>query len=164
MSDQSSWFRHSAGKTYPSVAFETHGAVIVGRIEDEPRVVVTKDDNGTDVENLVINVVAMQGTNIRAGKAAERQAVTPNDMVSIWLKPGNIARAVFEAIKTAGATGLAEGGTLAIQYYGDGERKPGKSAPKLYNAQYQAPVATVSLGANLIGVQAGDGGEPFPPF
>lgn len=162
MSDQSSWFKHSAGKTYPSVAFENIGAVIVGQITDEPRV-VTVDDKGEKVDNLVINVVALQGTSIRAGKAAERQAVTPNDVVSIWLKPGNIARAVFEAIKTAGATGLAEGGTIAVQYYADGDAKPGKSAPKLYNAQYQPPVATVALGANLIGAQPA-GGEPFGPF
>ena len=163
MSDQSSWFKHSAGKTYPSVAFEQHGAVIVGQITDEPRVVTTKDDFGNDVDNLVINVVARAGTNIRAGKVAERQAVTPNDVVSIWLKPGNIARAVFEAIKTAGATGLAEGGTIAVQYYAEGKAQPGLSAPKLYNAQYQPPVATVALGANLIGAQPA-GGEPFGPF
>jgi hypothetical protein len=163
MSEQSSWFKKSAGKSYPSVAFEQIGAVVVGHIIDEPRIVLTKDDDGNEVENLLVNVTASQGTNIRAGKAAERQAVTVGDQVSVWLKPGQIARAVAEALTTAKADGLAEGGTLAIQYYADGERKPGKSAPKLYNAEYKAPVVTVGLGAGLL-AGAGTARDDNAPF
>lgn len=148
MSDQSSWFKKSAGASHPAVAFEAHGATIVGRIIDEPRVITTKDDFGNDVENLVVNLEAAAGTNIRSGKKAERQDVMVGDKVALWLKPGQIARAVQEAIRTAGADGLANGGLLAVQYYADGPAPtdPRKSAPKLYTGQYQPPVATVTLG------------------
>ena len=165
MSDQSAWFKKSAGKFCPSVVFEQIGATIVGAIIDEPRILVTREDNGKDVENLIINLEAMSGTKIRTGKKGERVDVAVGDQVSVWLKPGQIARAVQEALTVAKADGLAEGGILAIQYYAEGDQPKDQklSPPKLYNSEYKAPVATVSIGAGLL-ANAGPARNDDAPF
>jgi hypothetical protein len=165
MSEQSSWFKKSAGKFCPSVTFEEIGATIVGTIIDEPRILVTKDDDNKDVENLIVNLETMPGTKIRTGKKGERVDVMPGDQVSVWLKPGQIARAVAEALSVAKADGLAEGGTLAIQYYAVGPQpaNPKLSPPKLYNCEYKAPVNTVSIGAGLL-TGAGAARDDNAPF
>jgi hypothetical protein len=55
---------------------------------------------------------------------------------------GQMRTAVVEAIKQAGAKSIEPGGTLAVQYKGDGEAKrAGHNAPKQYVAQYKAPAA-----------------------
>ena len=66
-------------------------------------------------------------------------------------KYASTAKAVADAVRTAGAKALEVGGTLALAYTGDGEpTKRGFSAPKLYQAAYKAPVAGVDLG-DLLG-------------
>jgi hypothetical protein len=164
MSEQSSWFKKSAGKFCPSVTFEEIGATIVGTIIDEPRIITTNDD-GKDVENLIVNLEAMHGTKIRSGKKGERVDVMPGDQVSVWLKPGQIARAVAEALSVAKADGLAEGGVLAIQFYAKGPqpKDPKLSPPNLYNCEYKAPVVTVGLGAGLL-AGAGAARDDNAPF
>lgn len=55
---------------------------------------------------------------------------------------GNMQQAVRDAIKAAGATTIEEGGTLAVQYTGNGTAsKPGFNPPKEYRSQYAPPVA-----------------------
>ena len=47
---------------------------------------------------------------------------------------------IEEAVKKAGAKGLEVGGTLAVKYVKDGEKKnKAFNAPKLYAAKYEAP-------------------------
>lgn len=61
---------------------------------------------------------------------------------AIYVK-GEMQKAVRDAIKTAGADKIEEGGTLAVQYYADGEApKKGMNKPKLYKAQYKTPNVT----------------------
>ena len=64
---------------------------------------------------------------------------------------GDMQRAVREAVKAAGARSFEVGGTLAVQYVGDGEAKSGLNAPKLYRAQYVAPSPTAATN-DLLGV------------
>lgn len=144
MSDSQNWLRQNSGAGHPAVAFEEIGATIAGKIVETPRV-VSSDFDGRTTESLVVAVEATDGTTIRAGKADARVPVETGDVVSIWIKAGAMATAVQKAISEAKADGLSEGGTLAVQYTNDGERKPGKNPPKLYAAQYKAPVASVSL-------------------
>lgn len=60
---------------------------------------------------------------------------------------GQMLAAVREAVKAAGAPTVEIGGTLAVQYIGDGEpQKRGMNPPKQFKAQYKAPVATVAAG------------------
>ena len=65
---------------------------------------------------------------------------------------GQMQKAIQEAVKKAGARGLAEGGELAVQYTGDGEAERGMNPPKLYRARYAPPVMQVG---------PGDEDEPF---
>lgn len=55
---------------------------------------------------------------------------------------GQMQKAVTDAIRAAGARGLSEGGVLAIQFTGLGEKKQGMNPPKLYRARYEAPTFT----------------------
>ena len=56
---------------------------------------------------------------------------------------GQMQKAIQEAVKKAGARGLAEGGELVVQYTGDGEAERGMNPPKLYRARYAPPVVNV---------------------
>lgn len=61
---------------------------------------------------------------------------------AIYVK-GEMQRAVRDAIKAAGVEKIEEGGTLAVQYYDDGDPPGvGMNAPKLYKAQYKPPTIT----------------------
>lgn len=61
---------------------------------------------------------------------------------AIYVK-GNMQQAVRDAIKAAGVDKIEEGGTLAVQYTGDGNApKTGLNKPKLYKAQYKQPSVT----------------------
>lgn len=56
--------------------------------------------------------------------------------------------AIAEAVRTAGAKTLEEGGTLVVVHTGLGKkRNKGYNAPKLYTAGYRAPKAAVSAAA-----------------
>lgn len=60
--------------------------------------------------------------------------------------------AIRQAVQAAGARSIEIGGTLAVQYYDDGEKSnPAFNAPKLYKAQYVAPVGG---GADLLAAPA----------
>ena len=53
---------------------------------------------------------------------------------------GEMQKAVRDAVREAGASGLELGGMLAVMYIGDGTPPSvGMNAPKLYKAQYKAP-------------------------
>jgi hypothetical protein len=70
-----------------------------------------------------------------------RDSDEDNGHRAIYVK-GQMQQAVREAVRSAGATALEVGGTLAVRYDGDGEpTKRGFNAPKLYKAKYEAPVA-----------------------
>lgn len=54
--------------------------------------------------------------------------------------------AIAEAVKKAGTQKLEVGGELAVKYVADGPKtSPTKTAPKLYRAQYTAPVKSVEF-------------------
>lgn len=55
----------------------------------------------------------------------------------------SLQNAVRDALKKAGATGLAIGAELTVVKSGIGVKKAGQSAPWLYKAKYVAPVVTV---------------------
>lgn len=59
-------------------------------------------------------------------------------------KPGNMLTAISDAVKAAEQTAVEVGGTLAVQFTGEGERtNPAYSPPKLFKAQYKAPAKAV---------------------
>lgn len=72
----------------------------------------------------------------------ERDGDDDNGQRAIYVK-GNMQQAVRDAIKATGADKIEEGGTLAVQYYDNGQATTvGFNPPKLYKAQYKPPSVT----------------------
>lgn len=72
----------------------------------------------------------------------EHDGEDDNGHRAIYVK-GNMQQAVRDAIKAAGAEKIEEGGTLAVQYYDNGQATTvGFNPPKLYKAQYKPPSVT----------------------
>lgn len=63
---------------------------------------------------------------------------------------GEMQKAIRDAIKAAGCDKIEEGGTLAVQFYAEGDApKRGMNKPKLYKAQYKPPSVTpAAIGAD----------------
>lgn len=127
---------------------------------------------GAQVTGTVLDLVEQQQTDMQTGEPKtfsngqpmmmyrvdlQTQERDPNNPMddgrrSIYLKGSRAPEtqsslaAVLAAIKQAtGTANIATGGTLTVQYVGDGQPKQrGFSAPKLYAASYQPP--THSLG------------------
>ena len=136
-----------SGKSLPGVNFLDVGSKVVGKILSEPRPVQWTDDEGKEQNRLVVELQVAEA-NTTCGPLASRHDAAAGEEVSLWIKRGPMARAVHEAVTAAGATGLAEGGTLGLVYT---EQKPAKKGYfKLFKAEYQAPVPTVSVGESLI--------------
>lgn len=123
MTDTADFLNENAGDFNPAFKFATPGDTIKGTIVGAPRIVDGEDLNGRPQKSLVVDIEADDGT------------------WAVWLPSGKgVTRAVAKAAKEAGAAGVAEGGTLAIRYTGDGEpSKPGFNPPKLFEARYTPP-------------------------
>lgn len=66
------------------------------------------------------------------------------EVVRVFCKP-NAKAAIRDAVIQAGAQGLENGGTLAVQMYDlEPPAKAGMNPKQLFKAQYKAPVNTVS--------------------
>ena len=130
------------------------------------------DRIGAQVTGTVLDLVEQQQTDLQTGEPKtftngqpmmmyrvdlQTQERDPNNPMddgrrSIYLKGSRAPEtqsslaAVLAAIKQAtGTANIATGGTLTVQYVGDGQAKQrGFNAPKLYAASYQPP--THSLG------------------
>lgn len=133
--------QNSGGAGYPAVRFPTKGMTIVGEILAEPRVVITKNDKGEDVESLVVELAAREGTTADTKATGD---IKPGDNVTLWIKRGFMASAIRDAVSAAGAKGLSEGDLLAVQFVE--EVDTGKMQPaKKYAAKVTAAKAAVSL-------------------
>lgn len=130
---------NSGGNGGPGVYFGTVGALVVGNILGKPRVVETEYG-----QRYVIEISALTGCTALKGTSGSEGPIAEGDTVTVWVKPGAMAAAVNKALTAAGATEPVEGGKFALVYTADGERtKPGFNPPKLYEAQYKAPAASV---------------------
>lgn len=127
--DVSEFLAASDFESHPGFKFNEVGQTCKGTIIGTPRVVETDDLSGGRSKKLVLDVQTADGT------------------FSLWL-PANksITKAVAAAVKEAGATGVAEGGKIAVKFTGEGTPpKPGYNAPKLFSAKYEAPANAVAM-------------------
>lgn len=68
---------------------------------------------------------------------------TDDTVVTLWIKQGQMASAIIDAVHGAGADGIAVGGRLAVTF--ESEKPTNKGNPmKVYAAAYKAP--TVNIG------------------
>ena len=120
MSDANTWLDANASTGAASVKWNTPGTQAAGEIISigQP---VTKDLNsGEPKTNLVITVRDDSGEEL-----------------AIWVKSGNMANGVREALAKAGATKMAVGDRLGDRFDGEGERsQPGYNPPKLFTVSY----------------------------
>lgn len=132
------------GSGAPSAKFPTIGTTVKGTVVDAVVSQQTEMGSGTpktwDDGNPMMQLVVTLATDERdVGIEGD------NGHRRVFIK-GQMRSAVAEAVKTAGAKAIEQGGILAIQYKEDGEqKKPGFNAPKVYQAQYRAPAATAAV-------------------
>jgi hypothetical protein len=118
------------GVKFEDVGDHVHG--VITRIEDmqqttmdTPPVPKTWPD-GNPVMQTVVTLETSEGLRRVFLKGAKSN-------------PQSAMGSVVAAIERSGAEDAEVGGTLDIEYVGNGERKAGKVAPKLYHAAYAAP-------------------------
>lgn len=131
----------------PSAKFEAIGTVHRGTILDFNKSSQTDIQTGEPVywndgrpkEQVIITI-----------QTDERdQDIDDDDGRRRFYVKGNMQAAVRDAVRKSGAKRLEVGGMLAVQYHADGEaKKAGFNKPKLYTAEYRAPVSNVD---SLIG-------------
>jgi hypothetical protein len=126
------------------------------------------DTIGKTAKGTVVAATAQQQTDFQSGKPLTWDDGNPRMQLVITLATderdpddptddgerrifakGEMLKAIKAALRAANAE-LAEGGTLAVKYTGDGEAERGKNPPKLYAAEYKAPSGVDSSAASLI--------------
>jgi hypothetical protein len=121
-----------------SAKFETIGTLIGGPITDEP-VLAQQTKFGTGEPEFWNDGKPRMQLIVKVQTTLHEDA--DDDGIRAFYIKGEMQKAVRDAVRKAGATGLAIGGTLQIAYTGDGPRPQAGFPPKLYAAQYTAPVA-----------------------
>jgi hypothetical protein len=131
----------SSGSSGPGVHFGDIGDKVIGQIISQPKTVETEFG-----QRLLIELIAADGCTAAKGARGGEGPIQAGDEITLWIKPGAMATALKQAINEAGANGLTEGDTIALQYSGDGQSsKAGWNPPKLYNAKLKAAKPTVAI-------------------
>jgi hypothetical protein len=139
------WFNENAGSSNPGVYFGQIGAKVVGEILSTPRPSSFKDEiSGRESNVLIVDLRAAEGSTATKGKKGADGPIQPGDELALFLRAGLMAQAVSQAIKEAGAKGLAAGDTIAVAYSED--KDTGRVQPaKVYQARYTPAKAAVSV-------------------
>lgn len=116
---------------------------------------------GESYSGRIVSMVERQQTDINTGALMTFPDGQPRmqwvftlvqangENVALWARGGkykavsgdgeSMLGAIGSAIRAAGASAIEVGGELAVQYSGVGEATAGRTAPKLYRAQYRPP-------------------------
>lgn len=138
------FLNQGSGSSHPGVKFPEIGAEVKGTIVSDPKVVTTPNLNTGEPEpKLVLEVQTEVDTFVSDGNGGT--TTVKDEVVAVWVNKGWQSGAVRDAVQKAGASAILNGGRIHIRYSGDGERKPGRHAPKLYEASYKAPTGGVGL-------------------
>ena len=128
------------GRKTPSAKFPTKGTQVSGTITEEPVMQEQRDLDGR-VRTWDDGNPMMQMKVVLSTEEHDSGLEDDNGDRALYVK-GKMKTAVADAVRAAGASGLAVGGTLTVEYIGDGEPSgKGRNAPKLYRATYQPPAA-----------------------
>lgn len=130
------------GSGAKSAKFETVGAVVGGKIVDEPQIVQQKDiktgapkfwDDGNPMNQLVVKVQTDQ---------REPDDNDDDGIRAIYIK-AQMRQAVADAVRKAGAKSLEIGGELQVKFTGtEPSTTKGFNDKKLYAAKYTKPAAS----------------------
>jgi hypothetical protein len=130
----------------PAAKFPTVGTTIEGQIIDttvsQQRDFATGDlkfwKSGDPMMQAVITVQTDQRDPEIADDDGQRR---------LFVSSRAMREAVRDAVKAAGAKLIEPGGTIKIQYTGDGAAEGNLNPPKLYRAKYTPPIGVVSASA-----------------
>lgn len=125
------------GASYPAVKFEKVEDAFRGTIVGTPSVVQRKSLNPPyEMEDqLPINLDDGSG-----------------ELRTLWVRKSKLSTAIREAYTATGATGLAEGGVLAVQFVSTEPPKvQGHSPAKVFRVKYTAPTASAVASADIFG-------------
>ena len=141
MTDAASAFAGATNDRAPSAKFDQIGRKYAGTITRVGEYAGINDLNGNHETSVTIDLETDEGTF----------TLWCRTHIDGQVKPNGLTRAIADAVRAAGGTGLPEvGGKLAVLWESEGQSsKPGMSPPKIYRAQYAKPAAGVS------GTQAG---------
>lgn len=161
----------SGDRNSASAAFKAIGTVVTGTITEEPVLVQQTefgngtpkvDKNGRPIMQMIVSVQ----TDLRSWDGAIKPPTDENGIPkppsddtglrTLWVK-FKLRDAIADALRKAGAKGLAVGGKLAVAYTADSTFN-GFSV-KEYQAKYEAPVATA--GTDFFG--GGQASAPVAP-
>lgn len=119
-------FMSEGGSKYPALKFENVNDTHTGRVV-EVKKLEDRDPDGNiktwpngDTRFVFVFTVENNG-----------------EFGNIWAR-GNMVKAIREAAQAAGLSTMIGAG-LTVKYSGDGEKKKGFNAPKLYKAKVEAP-------------------------
>jgi hypothetical protein len=134
MSDVKSFLDSSSGSRYPAYKWGVPGAVLAGEIIETPRVIERPNLNTNEPEdNLIIPIRTSEGHEF-----------------ALWVRRGFLAQAIADAVKEAGADGLAEGGKLAVKHTEN--RDTGRPQPaRVFKAKYEPPAPAAVNPADIFG-------------
>lgn len=124
--------------TFPEIGTTWKGEVLAKETQQQ-RDFTTGEPKFYDDGNPMLQVVITLQTDQRDGDDDDGQR-------KLYVR-GQMLAAIKKAVLDAGAKTVEIGGTLAVQYTGDGEPpKRGMNPPKQYTAAYKPPVAAVAPG------------------
>jgi hypothetical protein len=135
MSDVSQFLAQSSGSRYPAFKWGNEpGMILSGTILETPRIVNQPNLNtGQPEDNLVVSIKTPDGHEF-----------------ALWVRRGFLAQAIAEAVREAGADGLAEGGTLHVKH--TAMKDTGKPQPaRVFKARYQPPAPSSVSPADIFG-------------
>lgn len=148
------------GSGAKSAKFPTVGTVVKGKIVEQP--VLRQQTDFTTGELLTWDDGSPRMQLVVKLATDERDpGETDDDGTRALYVKGEMRKAIADALKKAGKTGLAVGGTLAVKYTGDGPKPAKGFAPKLYAAQYEPPAAGEDFFAAPAASAAADEEPPF---
>lgn len=149
------------GNSIPSCTFHeigvTHEGTITALDVKQARKFGTQDlDFWPDGQPKMQAVVTLQTGEL------DPEVENDNGMRRLYVASKGMRAAIAAAVKKAGATGLAVGGTLGVRYTRDDpEGKNKANLPKMYGVKYEAPPA----GSEYVEAGPDDFGDYSPePF
>lgn len=136
------------GDKLPSFAFKRIGDKVRGRIL-RSQIVQVRQDDGSTREKLVIELEVQKAKGGRVVKDSDGLITGVDDVpagscVCVWLNKGYGIGAIGDAVRRAGQTQLADGGTITIEHT---EKKDvGKAMPaNIFAATYEPPTNGVDF-------------------
>lgn len=162
MADNPNSFLMGSGSV-PSAKFPGKGASVEGVICEEPKLQQQRDINTQAPKFWPNGDPQMQLVVTLQTDEVDDEIEDDDGKRRIYVK-FKMREAIADAVKAAGANGLAEGGWLKVTCTGAEKPKVrGHNGAKLYSAEYEAPDPTAASADFLEGDDEAEEAEEAPP-